>query len=124
MYDTCATIRRKIKAFLRLHSVTHATFLRAIAAAGGRRKFQNGQLTRFLEMKGARAGNTSGIYYSAYVFFEKIRVRDEKDKSNDRVVMEGLYPNGANTTEVRNRGWAPFGKRVIIDRYGRMKISD
>ena len=74
-------------------------------------------------MKGARAGNTSGIYYSAYVFFEKIRVRDKKDKSDDRVVMESMYLNGANTTKVRNRGWAPAGKSVIIDRYGRMKMS-
>lgn len=123
VYDTCTTIRRKIGAFLRKPSMTQTAFLRAISAAtGDHRQLQSGQLKRFLMMKGPLSGNTNQIYYKAYVFFEKLRIRDKKDKSDDRREMERRHPDGMDTTRIRNRAWVPPGGTAGVDKYGMVHI--
>jgi len=92
VYDNCDEIRRKVKAYLREPGVTQAGFLREIAKTYlDGRKIQSKVLNDFLTKKGPGAGNRSAVYYSSYVFFEKIRVRDDKPKSKHRMDMERIY---------------------------------
>lgn len=119
VFDTCDTVRRRIRAILKNPAVTQAAFLLAVAETlrNGRR-LQGVQLDRFLALKGPWAGNTSGIYYGAYVFFEKARIRDCRPKSDDRLIIERQHPNGMDTKRVRNRVWVPQGKIAQVDKHG------
>lgn len=110
VYDTCDVVRAKIRAYLAIPRSTQAAFLRQIAKAFPRekdKKIQSKLLNDFLNKKGATAGNTSSVYYGAYVFFEKLRIRDGLEKSETRIEMEKLY-NGADGEprglDVRHKG--------------------
>lgn len=92
VYDSCDEIRRKVNAYLREPGVTQAGFLRDIAKTyEDGRKIQSKVLNDFLMKKGASAGNRSAVFYSSYVFFEKVRIRDGRPKSRHRLDMEKLY---------------------------------
>ncbi len=127
VFDTCDMIRNKIRAFLRKPGMTQAAFLRALAATySDGRRLQGAQLHRFLSMRGPHSGNTSGIFYAAYVFFEKVRVRDGKPKTADRFEMEKHYPGGFNVSEIKNPTyiWGLKGDRFLgFDKYGLMRID-
>ncbi|KAH7070466.1 hypothetical protein BKA63DRAFT_398569, partial [Paraphoma chrysanthemicola] len=86
VFDTCDEIRRKINAHLKKPGVTQAAFLRDIAAQyhTETKKLQSSQLSGFRSKKGPYAGNTSVIFYGAYVFFEKLRIKEKKPKSKKR----------------------------------------
>lgn len=118
VYDMCDTVRRKIRAALRREGVTQAAFLRAIAATySDGRKIQNKQLNDFLAKKGPLSGNRSCIYYAAYVFFEKVRIRDGKEKDKDRLAVEKQWPGGVDTVRDCSYVWAgPEG--AYLDKYG------
>jgi hypothetical protein len=47
-------------------------------------------LNEFLGKKGLNLGNLSSIFYTSYVFFEKMRIRDSKPKTAFREEMEGI----------------------------------
>ncbi len=92
VYDSCDEIRKKIRAHLALPSVSQAGFLREIAKTYlDGRKIQSKVLNDFLGKRGLFAGNTSAVYYSSYVFFEKLRIRDGKPKTKHRTDMEAEY---------------------------------
>ncbi|PKS11326.1 hypothetical protein jhhlp_003088 [Lomentospora prolificans] len=118
VYDMCDTVRRKIRAALRRDGVTQAAFLRAIAATySDGRKIQNKQLNDFLSKKGPLSGNRSCIYYAAYVFFEKVRIRDGKDKDKDRLAVEKQWPGGVDTVRDCTYVWTR-ADAVHMGRYG------
>lgn len=100
VYDTCDEIRKKINAYLKRPGVTQAQFCRDIYAqlkgpCRPGRPFQSGQLARFRGMKGPNAGAKSAVFYGAYVFFEKLRIKENKPKSKHRLVMEQQWgPHG------------------------------
>jgi len=124
VFDTCDMVRRKIRAFLVKPGMTQAAFLRALAATySDGRRLQGAQLNRFLSMHGPTSGNTSGVFYAAYVFFEKLRIRDGKPKTPDRLEMERYHPEGFNVSEVRNYILAFKGERVGVDRFGRVTVQ-
>ncbi|TVY84794.1 hypothetical protein LSUE1_G001029 [Lachnellula suecica] len=124
-YDTCDEVRKKIRAYLATPSVTQAGFLREIAKTyGDDRKIQSKVLNDFLGKKGPMAGNTSSVFYSSYVFFEKLRIRDGKPKSKARLEMEGIYQKeGGVDTKRRNDGmvFVMAGERPYEDKYGRVR---
>lgn len=94
VYDTCDEVRRKIRNHMRDPMVTQAGFLRDIAKAAypnGERKPSSKTMNDLLGKKGRMAGNTSGVFYAAYVFFEKLRVRDGKPKTQFREEMEEAW---------------------------------
>nr|KAK5442227.1 hypothetical protein LTR18_006080 [Exophiala xenobiotica] len=79
VFDTCDDIRTKIKRYMR--ETPHATgagFVRTAARAlpenSERRAAQHG-LTKFLNAKGPSKGAESNVFYTAYVFFEKLRIK-------------------------------------------------
>jgi hypothetical protein len=110
IYDSCDEVRRKVNAHLRKSDVTQAQFLKDLCALlhEGHRKptkgFQSSQLARFRGMSGAVSGNTSAIYYVAYVFFEKERLAAKKPKSQHREDMEEAWAEeqGVDTKRVLN----------------------
>lgn len=124
VFDTCDTVRRKIRNFLVRPGMTQAAFLRALARTySDGRRLQGAQLNRFLSMQGPTSGNTSGVFYAAYVFFEKLRLRDDKPKTADRLDMERYHPEGFNVSEVRNYILAFKGERVGVDKFGRVTVQ-
>lgn len=117
IYDTCDEVRHKISAHLCLPSVTGAQFCRDIAAMYHltNKKIQLKQLSDFRNKKGAHAGNTSVVYYAAYVFFEKTRVAQGKAKSKARLNMEELYKDdgGVDTSRSRVSYWCGPGETPV-----------
>jgi hypothetical protein len=88
-FSSCDEIRKKVNQYLQTPGVTQASFLKDIAIQVGEGiNIQGKQLTDFRTKKGPDAGNTSRVYYGSYVFFEKLRLRDDKPKSKHRLEME------------------------------------
>ncbi|MCJ1251560.1 hypothetical protein MMC30_008795 [Trapelia coarctata] len=82
VYYTCDEVRRKIAVYLREEGVTKAGFLRELRSMFPEPKpLQSKQLQDFQSKSGPLAGNTSRVYYAAYVFFEKLRLKQGKKKS-------------------------------------------
>ncbi|KAG9203227.1 hypothetical protein G6514_003146 [Epicoccum nigrum] len=126
VYDTCDDIRRKINAHMKKPGVVQAQFLRDIAASYRKapRKVQSTQLSKFRSKKGAWQGNTSVVFYGAYVFFEKMRIAEKKPKSKKRLEMEGIYSKeGGVDTKSRHEYFTILkGQRAHLDPYGRVDI--
>lgn len=124
IYDTCDTIRRKIRAHIAKDGVTQAAFLRAVAAAAFKdgRKIQASSFSSFMRLKGPLNGNCNGTYYASYVFFEKLRIKQGKPKTDDREVMEDVHYDGVDIT--RQSGKIGYlvraGTKLGIDKYGRV----
>lgn len=128
IYDTCDDIRRKIAAHLRLPGVTQASFLRALSTsfpADAPRKLSAKQLNDFTAKKGPMGGNSSGVFYAAYVYFEKLRIKQGKKKGKKRVEMEEKWgvadgyrgKAGFPTKEARFL-WCGGDERPVMDQYG------
>ncbi len=127
VFETCDMVRGRIRAFLDRPGMTQAAFLRAIAATySDGRRLQGAQLNRFLAMKGPNSGNTSGIFYASYVFFEKMRIRDGRPKSPDRLEMERQHPAGFNVSDIKNPNqlWGLKGEKFVgYDKYGKLQVA-
>jgi len=126
VYETCDEVRKKVNAYLRQPNVTQAGFCREIS-----KTFQNGKkvipktLTDFLSKKGPSAGNTSAAFYAAYVYFEKLRIKEGKPKSKFREEMEEIWNGrsggrrGFDTKTPSNRGYfCRANERPYEDKYG------
>jgi len=75
-------------------------------------------------MKGPDAGNTNPVYYAAYVFFEKERIRTSKAKSEGRKKMESIYPRGMDTDRPARKGvWTSSNSSVSKNKYGQWIID-
>ncbi|CAD0110173.1 unnamed protein product [Aureobasidium uvarum] len=129
VYDSCDEIRKKISAHLRKPNVTAAQFCRDLLTQYHSSKkppqIQSGQLTKFRGYKGADTGNTSCVFYAAYVFFEKVRLAEGKPKSKHRVEMEEIWGGngGFNVTRGHHRGYLVMGNdRPVQDQFGRVTI--
>lgn len=126
VYDTCDEVRRKIRNHMRDPMVTQAGFIRDIAKAAypnGEKKPSSKTMHDFLGKKGRMAGNTSGVFYAAYVFFEKLRVRDEKSKTQFREEMEKAWGrDGVDIVRGSHLGvLCTADRRPVEDEYGRLR---
>ena len=99
IFETCQEVRKKIAAHLRKPDVTAAQFTRDLIAQyhTTEKKSSSMQVQRFREKKEVMGGCTSSVFYAAYVFFEKIRVKQGKPKSKHRLGMEEKWPRGVDT---------------------------
>ncbi|KAF1842934.1 uncharacterized protein K460DRAFT_367871 [Cucurbitaria berberidis CBS 394.84] len=124
VYDTCDDIRHKINAHLKKPGMTQAAFLRAAAASyhAAPRKLTSPQLSAFRSKKGAYEGNTSGVFYGSYVYFEKLRIKEGKPKSKKRTEMEDIHAKdgGMETKRLMNYTLCTSDKRPVMDSYGRL----
>ncbi|KAK1584883.1 uncharacterized protein LY79DRAFT_560309 [Colletotrichum navitas] len=125
IFDTCDDVRTKIRRQLRRDGVTKAAFLRALVKAayppGSTHKIAPNLLDNFLRREGPVAGNTSSVFYAAYVFFEKLRIRDGRPKTQKREDMEIQWPVGFETREQLDRCSyiVGAGSEVALNRFGR-----
>lgn len=126
VYDTCDEIRKKIRAFLKRADVTQAGLCRAIAASyPEKRNCAASSLNAFLGRKGPDKGNTSVVFYGAYVFFEKRRLKEGKPKSQMREEMEDIWEEmgGMDIKYNRDRGiLLPSSASAYVDKYGRYQM--
>ncbi|KAH9211739.1 hypothetical protein DL95DRAFT_369296 [Leptodontidium sp. 2 PMI_412] len=125
VFDSCDEIRKKIRAYLAASNSTQAEFLREIAKPyHDGRKIQSKVLNDFLGKRGASAGNTSSVFYGAYVFFEKMRIRDGKAKSKHRQDMEKAHPGrGMDTKRRLDFVTCRAGERPYEDSLGQLHIA-
>jgi hypothetical protein len=67
----------------------------------------------------------SSVFYGAYVFFEKLRVKENKPKSKKRKEMEEVWAKhgGMDLEHRRDRVTAPKGAIVTQDQYGVMHVD-
>lgn len=125
VYDTCDDIRRKIAAYLREPNFTQAAFLREVAKAlpDPTAKLQSKQLKDFQTKKGPLAGNTSRIYYAAYVFFEKQRILQGKPKSKKRTENEDVWAGrGGIDRERQGKFLCSAGTTPYTDKWGQTRV--
>ncbi|KAM7221820.1 hypothetical protein V8F06_002813 [Rhypophila decipiens] len=114
VFDTCDAIRRKIRTFLTKHE-----------SEGPRRKIQHAQLTTFMDQRGTMTGNTTGVYYAAYVFFEKLRIKERKNKSADREVVESYHVDGLDRSLAPENVYylvSNDARGITMDKYGRPNV--
>ncbi|KAK7748744.1 hypothetical protein SLS53_000767 [Cytospora paraplurivora] len=127
VYETCDSIRRKIRDILKKDGLTQAGFCRALAQATPtlEKPPQTSQLARFLGYKGPLSGNTSSVFYASYVLFEKLRIRDRKPKSKFRQEMEEIHGDkGVNIEHNMNtQGFTVHvTEEVGVDKYGHVQF--
>lgn len=94
IFDSCDEVRRKMNLYFGKTGMSRAAFGREIGklmGGGEEKRISGGSVTQFLGKKGPMAGNTTSVYYGAYVFFEKIRVRDGKPMTEHRETMEDVW---------------------------------
>ncbi|KAF2432086.1 hypothetical protein EJ08DRAFT_631305 [Tothia fuscella] len=129
VYSTCDEVRRQISNHLKKSNVTQALFLRDLKAQyhtdKGPARMISSQLEAFRSKKGPEAGNTSSIFYAAYVFFEKLRRHEGKPKSEFRLAMEKRWSDkgGFDIKRANKRVTCVQGDRPYLDEYGCMHIS-
>ncbi|PYI09898.1 hypothetical protein BO78DRAFT_307717 [Aspergillus sclerotiicarbonarius CBS 121057] len=126
IFETCDVVRKKMKAHLRKPGVTQAGFLRDIAKAAfpqSVKRLNSKSMADFLSYKGPTTGSSGVIFYAAYVFFEKLRVRGDKPKNEFRLEMEKIWPKGFERDNPANgRLWCGPHERPWIDKYGRLQF--
>ncbi|KFY24734.1 hypothetical protein V493_05059 [Pseudogymnoascus sp. VKM F-4281 (FW-2241)] len=121
VFDTCDDIRTKIRAFFRQPDCTQAALLRKLGAQYimAPRALRSPQVNTFMRQKGPLEGNSSGIFYAAYVYFEKLRIKQGKKKSAKREEMEKKWgPGGVDRTAGGGAFWCRQGEVPIQDSYG------
>ncbi|CEL05775.1 hypothetical protein ASPCAL06890 [Aspergillus calidoustus] len=134
VYDTCDEIRKKIRACLQDSGMTKTAFCREISKTPIRDQYghvglrttsplQTATLTSFLSKKGPKEGNQSMIFYAAYVFFEKLWVRDGKPKTEFREEMEDVWgSDGFDRATGPNAVYiTAAGRTLYTDEYGRVR---
>ncbi|KAK7932006.1 hypothetical protein PG985_002718 [Apiospora marii] len=100
VYETCDELRKKIRAFLKKDGITQAALCRAISAClPGDQVVQARQLSTFMGKSGPTVGNSSPAFYGGYVFFEKLRIKEDKPKSKFRLEMEDIFGPGRGGRE-------------------------
>ncbi|KAL2257510.1 hypothetical protein VTK26DRAFT_86 [Humicola hyalothermophila] len=97
VFDSCDEVRRKINAYPKRPGVTQAQFCRDLHAqlrgpARPDKPFRSSQLARFRAAKGTRHSARLPLFYAAYVFFEKLRIKEGRPKTKHRRAMEAAWP--------------------------------
>ncbi|KIW55752.1 hypothetical protein PV05_04481 [Exophiala xenobiotica] len=128
VFDTCDDIRTKIKRYMR--ETPHATgagFVRTANRAlpeDSDRKAGSQTLTKFLNAKGPRKGAEGNVFHTAYVFFEKLRIKQGKPKSKKREEMEKAWGRQGIDLEDSSRTRVFVGPNlppVYEDQYGKLR---
>ncbi|PMD43726.1 hypothetical protein L207DRAFT_485209 [Hyaloscypha variabilis F] len=115
IFDSCDEVRRKMNQYFSKTGMSKAAFGREtgkLFGGGEEKKIGGGSVTQFLAKRGPMAGNTTSVYYGAYVFFEKIRVRDGEPMTEHREGMEDAW-DGCDPRFWRQEG---VDRSRIIDR--------
>lgn len=127
VFETCDVVRKKIRAHLRKTGMTQAGFMREAAKAAypqGTKRLNANSFGEFLKKKGPTAGSSGAVFYAAYVYFEKLRIKNGKPKDAFRLEMEKVWPNGFELDNAANgRLWCGPNERPWVDKYGMVHFS-
>mmetsp|Transcript_9986 Transcript_9986/g.23357 ORF Transcript_9986/g.23357 Transcript_9986/m.23357 type:complete len:410 (+) Transcript_9986:236-1465(+) len=98
VYDSCTELRAKIRSFLDRKGVTKKNFCAALG------NINSNSLNRLLKGQGQdQKGNVA--YVNSYVFFEKMRLMEDRPKSAVRLRNEDcLEPTGFDVTKSKGGG--------------------
>lgn len=129
MYDTCNDIRTKIDAHFKKHKLTKVAFAKEISKcqASGEADVTPKQVSDFQRKNDPLAGNASKPSYTSYVYFEKLRNKQGKEKSKKRKEMEEVH---GEKGVWRDRAIESVhftmhaGNSVRIDKYGKIGDED
>ena len=84
------------------------------------RKITPSQLKTFLSQKGPMDGAAGAVFYAGYVYFEKMRLANKKEKSKKRKEMEEEHTaNGVRRVDGRGPFVVCVGQNPYIDQYGK-----
>ncbi|KAK3066902.1 hypothetical protein LTR53_016549 [Teratosphaeriaceae sp. CCFEE 6253] len=89
IFDTCDDVRRKMKQAL--SDTTQADLARKLDALLPRSSVTLRQVAPFMKFKGPQAGAHCPVFYAAYVYFEKLRLAEQKKTSAKREKMEQIW---------------------------------
>ncbi|EKM58079.1 uncharacterized protein PHACADRAFT_206919 [Phanerochaete carnosa HHB-10118-sp] len=88
VFDDCNEIRCKIRLLQKEPGFKVTHWLQAIG------NINNNSYQRFMKATGPTGGASNGTYYSAYVYFEKVRIATGKKKTAKRTRNEAEYKAG------------------------------
>lgn len=65
------------------------------------------------------------VFYGSYVYFEKLRIKQNKPKGKKREEMERIHGPDGGIERERQTGWYSVmaGEQVTQDQYGQIHIS-
>jgi hypothetical protein len=116
VFDTCADIRRKISAHERKGVTTKKAMLEAFHASAR-------QYKTFMKGSKSMQGAEKDIFYGAYVYFEKLRIKHGGKKGKKREEMEKIWaPNGV-PREQNDRLLLFKGEHAFWNQYGQLEIN-
>lgn len=123
VYDTCNDVRTKIDAHLKKHKLSKKVFAEEISKCqpSGATSVTGDQVSVFQKKNGPLAGNSTKAFYASYVYFEKLRIKEGKDKSKKRKEMEDIHGEKGVMTDRAIESvhfTVPGGMKVHIDKYG------
>ncbi len=120
IYDTCDDVRRKVNAHLRESTMTQAAFLRELdKILPGEQTLSSQRIKTFLGKKGPVNGCDSPVFYAAYVWFEKLRIKNGKKKSKKREEMEIMWAKEGGMSRISHRYITCLKNvRPVLDQYG------
>ncbi len=130
IFNTCDEARRKIRASQKRPGCNQPRFLGGLARCRplpkGKRKPQaiaGSTLKRFLELKGPSQGYDSPVFYTAYVFFEKKRIKDRSNKTKLKQEMEGVWGKYEDRKTGR-KGFLISRKAKLLCREDEVAVED
>ncbi|KZV92454.1 hypothetical protein EXIGLDRAFT_769001 [Exidia glandulosa HHB12029] len=82
VYDDCDDVRRKIRLLCATPRFERDAWLNEL------NDVDDDDLKAFMEAKGPQVGADNPTYRSAYVYFEKVRIRDNRPKTKKRMEAE------------------------------------
>jgi len=124
IYDTCDDIRKKLNEHIAKPGVTQAGFARDLSELIQSQKIQADGIRRFLKLKGPRAGGHNPVFYAAYVYFEKLRLKNGKKKSAKREKLEEAWEEKGGFPREGSHNMhliCPAGTHPTIDYLGKLQ---
>ncbi|KAI7513193.1 hypothetical protein KC347_g1800 [Hortaea werneckii] len=108
IFETCNDVRRHLNDTLK--HTTQANLARQLDALCPESNVSVRHLKKLLEFKGVQGGAHSPAFYAAYVYYEKIRVRQNKNKGKKRQTMEEIW--GGKRANSAFLNWHSKGSRL------------
>jgi hypothetical protein len=127
IYETCDSMRAMVAEHLCKDDVVQAAFLREVSKCFGDnpKKMSAAQMKSFMTKEGAHSGSSAAFFYGAYVYFEKLRVKNGEEKSEFREEMEEIWESRPFETQCGfprkgNQSYCVArGAELYEDEYGR-----
>jgi hypothetical protein len=128
IFLTCDDIRREINGHLKNTVASKASFVRTVVSMFNKSPGQGIStrgLNTFLSAKGLAAGAAHPFFYGAWVYFEKLRIKQGKKKSKKQQDMENAWgPKGMEKHDSTARLHCRPGTSLYIDRFGHVEIKE